>query len=304
VNFNVDTASFATFCVALLVIQHLVICDQLYREFRKYQREQGNSIGFFGQYHALRPVSNHPACLFSSDGKDGSRPNSPKGGDVTSQSKDKSDNADKPNVAPEKYAWVCDKCRVARFKTLDEAVTHEDMCDGIGGDDQAPDEDTDSGEKWYKSFVDRAEKSEMDIKAIENGGKIIVLLQIIAHCDSIGDKVVVFSQCLKTLSYVEEILQSPNWGGFQPFLPDYNGKQRLGGWEKGKEYLRIDGSVDARERGDLVDTFNTEAIAHSKVFLLSTQAGGLGINLVAANRVVLLDSHWNPAISDQAVHRW
>ncbi|EED89286.1 hypothetical protein THAPSDRAFT_263996, partial [Thalassiosira pseudonana CCMP1335] len=261
---------------AIIRVRQSKVQVKLYREFRKYQREQGNSIGFFGQYHALRPVSNHPACLFSSDGKDGSRPNSPKGGDVTSQSKDKSDNADKPNVAPEKYAWVCDK---------------------------SPDEDTDSGEKWYKSFVDRAEKSEMDIKAIENGGKIIVLLQIIAHCDSIGDKVVVFSQCLKTLSYVEEILQSPNWGGFQPFLPDYNGKQRLGGWEKGKEYLRIDGSVDARERGDLVDTFNTEAIAHSKVFLLSTQAGGLGINLVAANRVVLLDSHWNPAISDQAVHR-
>lgn len=120
-----------------------------------------------------------------------------------------------------------------------------------------------------------------------------------AHSDTIGDKVVVFSQCLKTLDFIEEILQSPDWGGFVPYLPD--GHKKFGSWKLNSEYSRIDGSVNANTRGELISTFNT--VEHSKVFLVSTLAGGLGINLVAANRVVLLDTHWNPAISDQAVHR-
>lgn len=62
--------------------------------------------------------------------------------------------------------------------------------------------------------------------------------------------------------------------------------------------------MDAKERGDLIDTFHdTAAENQSKVFLISTNAGGLGINLVAANRVVLLDSHWNPQVDLQAVYR-
>lgn len=120
-----------------------------------------------------------------------------------------------------------------------------------------------------------------------------------AHCDAIGDKLVVFSKSLATLDFIEEILQSPNWHGFTPFLPNHI--KSIGGWNRNKEYSRIDGQVDANERGDLIDTFNT--VEHSKLFLVSIQAGGLGVNLVGANRVVLFDAHFNPAIIDQAIHR-
>ena len=62
-------------------------------------------------------------------------------------------------------------------------------------------------------------------------------------------------------------------------------------------------SVDAKERGDLIDTFHSAGNQGSNLFLLSTNAGGLGINLIAANRVVIFDSHWNPAVDLQAVYR-
>lgn len=150
-------------------------------------------------------------------------------------------------------AWICDKCHRARFRTFEEAEAHEEICDGNYNAEINPDlddydeiiiptkeEDTENDD-WWTSFAERAEKSDLNIKAIDHGGKIVLLLQIIAHCDLIGDKVVVFSQSLPTLSYIEEILNSPDWGGFKFFLPDDGGKQNLGGWKRNQEYLRIDG---------------------------------------------------------------
>ena len=57
-----------------------------------------------------------------------------------------------------------------------------------------------------------------------------------------------FSQSLTTLSYIEEILNSPDWGGFKLFLPDNIRKQKLGGWRRNQEYLRIDGVSYRYER--------------------------------------------------------
>eukprot|EP00804_Cyclotella_cryptica_P008504 CCRYP_004001-RA/>CCRYP_004001-RA protein AED:0.04 eAED:0.04 QI:1833/1/1/1/0.53/0.43/16/4826/778 len=258
---------------------------KLYREFSKYKK--ANNVPFWEQYHALRPISNHPACLsFFRD--QGSRSASP----ITAPDSG-IDPQNQPTHAPKEYAWFCDKCKVAKFDTLEDAVDHEATCQEVPADNDC------GNKEWWKTFYDNVMKSGLDIKAIEYGGKIVVLLQILAHCDSIGDKVVVFSQCLKTLDFIEEILQMSDWGGFLPYLPD--SRKKFGGWKLNSEISRIDGSVDANTRGELISTFNS--VDHSKVFLVSTLAGGLGINLVAANRVVLLDTHWNPAISDQAVHR-
>ena len=149
-------------------------------------------------------------------------------------------------------AWICDKCNIAKFRTFEEAEAHEETCDSTYNNiDTNPDDVAESkipskkgdseNEDWWTSFAERADKSDLDIKAIEHGGKIVLLLQIIAHSDLIGDKVVVFSQSLTTLSYIEEILNSPDWGGFKLFLPDNIRKQKLGGWRRNQEYLRIDG---------------------------------------------------------------
>lgn len=59
------------------------------------------------------------------------------------------------------------------------------------------------------------------------------------------------------------------------------------------KYLRLDGATKADERGQLLARFN-EPNSSFFLFLLSTRAGGLGLNLQAADTVVIFDSDWNP----------
>lgn len=70
---------------------------------------------------------------------------------------------------------------------------------------------------------------------------------------------------------------------------------------KGRDFLRIDGSVDSGRRGDLVDDFNCSE--DTKAFLISSLAGGIGINLCSAAVVVMMDNHFNPSVSSQCISR-
>lgn len=58
-------------------------------------------------------------------------------------------------------------------------------------------------------------------------------------------------------------------------------------------YLRLDGTTKAEDRGDLLRKFNDPGSEYF-LFLLSTRAGGLGLNLQAADTVIIFDSDWNP----------
>lgn len=75
-------------------------------------------------------------------------------------------------------------------------------------------------------------------------------------------------------------------------------------WLMGRQwgYLRIDGSVGGVERQSRIDKFNLEQDKYF-IFLLSTRAGGLGINLATADTVVIYDSDWNPHNDIQAQAR-
>jgi SWI/SNF-related matrix-associated actin-dependent regulator of chromatin subfamily A member 5 len=68
------------------------------------------------------------------------------------------------------------------------------------------------------------------------------------------------------------------------------------------DYCRLDGSTDLDDREEQIDEF-TKKGSNKKLFLISTRAGGLGINLMSANIVVLYDSDWNPQIDLQAMDR-
>lgn len=66
-------------------------------------------------------------------------------------------------------------------------------------------------------------------------------------------------------------------------------------------YLRLDGSSRISDRRDMVAQWQTDS--RWFVFLLSTRAGGLGINLTAADTVIFYDSDWNPTVDQQAMDR-
>jgi len=96
----------------------------------------------------------------------------------------------------------------------------------------------------------------------------------------------VFSQSLATLDLMERFLATHF------------------GYRKGAEYFRIDGSIAAGDRQQDIDEFNKpDHETKSRIFLVSTKAGSLGINLVGGNHVILMDASWNPATDLQATFR-
>ena len=106
--------------------------------------------------------------------------------------------------------------------------------------------------------------------------KLDVFEDLMAEILSEGHKVLVFSQFVKSLTVLKRSLA-----------------------EKQIEYSYLDGSTVNRE--EIISKFQTDC--KQRVFLLSLRAGGVGINLTAANYVVLFDPWWNPAVENQAIDR-
>ncbi|XP_006899638.1 PREDICTED: transcription termination factor 2 [Elephantulus edwardii] len=71
---------------------------------------------------------------------------------------------------------------------------------------------------------------------------------------------------------------------------------------RGLTYATIDGSVNPKQRMDLVEAFNSNSKG-PQVMLISLLAGGVGLNLTGGNHLFLLDMHWNPSLEDQACDR-
>ncbi|CAO3630681.1 unnamed protein product [Cunninghamella echinulata] len=114
-------------------------------------------------------------------------------------------------------------------------------------------------------------------------GKVLLLDRLLTALFDRGHKVLVFSQMTKMLDILED------WA------------TALKGWS----ICRLDGSVSQEARRQQIDEFNDPS-SPVKLFLLSTRAGGLGINLTGADTVIIFDSDWNPQMDLQAqdrVHR-
>jgi len=136
---------------------------------------------------------------------------------------------------------------------------------------------------------------------LENSGKLVILMELITESVRKGDKMLVFSQSLLTLDLIEDVLNRT--AVCTESMNSIDGLSDRRQWRKNTDYLRIDGNTSSSERERLIEMFNKKDNQMLKLFLLSTRAGCLGINLVGANRVVVFDVSWNPCHDAQAVCR-
>ncbi|KAI5184557.1 hypothetical protein NEHOM01_0232 [Nematocida homosporus] len=114
---------------------------------------------------------------------------------------------------------------------------------------------------------------------VENSGKMVLLDKLLVHLKQKGSRVLIFSQMTRMLDILEDYCN----------LRQY-------------EYCRIDGSTGTDERCEAIDEFN-KPNSEVFIFLLSTRAGGLGINLATADVVIVYDNDWNPQMDLQAQDR-
>uniref|UniRef100_A0A1A8CMH2 DNA helicase n=1 Tax=Nothobranchius kadleci TaxID=1051664 RepID=A0A1A8CMH2_NOTKA len=119
---------------------------------------------------------------------------------------------------------------------------------------------------------------QLDNNLLLDSGKFLHLKELLASLKSRGDRVVLFSQFTMMLDIVEVLLKHLD-----------------------HRYVRLDGSTPIAERIVLIDEYNTDPDIF--LFLLSTRAGGLGINLTSANVVILHDIDCNPYNDKQAEDR-
>ena len=118
-----------------------------------------------------------------------------------------------------------------------------------------------------------------DEHLIYNAGKMVVLDKLLNRMQKQGSRVLIFSQMSRVLDILEDYC----------VFRQYN-------------YCRIDGGTAHEDRIAAIDEYN-KPDSEKFIFLLTTRAGGLGINLTTADIVVLYDSDWNPQADLQAMDR-
>lgn len=129
--------------------------------------------------------------------------------------------------------------------------------------------DNESIEKQNKRFLK---------EVVQQSGKFRLMHRMLTKLKERGHKVLIFSLMTRMLDVMEDYLEAD-----------------------GVQYCRLDGSVSQIDRENRIKQFNEDP--DITCFLLSTRAGGLGINLTSADTVIIYDSDWNPQIDLQAQDR-
>ena len=118
-----------------------------------------------------------------------------------------------------------------------------------------------------------------DLYNMKLSGKTSFLADLLSYLRKIHEKIVIVSNYTETLQFISHYCR-----------------------EKGYPYLQLDGSTAAMKRTAMVERFNNPELDEF-VFLLSSKAGGCGLNLVGASNLVMFDPDWNPANDEQAMGR-
>ncbi|XP_024961393.1 probable helicase CHR10 isoform X4 [Cynara cardunculus var. scolymus] len=125
---------------------------------------------------------------------------------------------------------------------------------------------------------------------VQASGKLIVLDRLLQKLRNAGHRVLLFAQMTHTLDVLQDYME----------LRKY-------------PYERLDGSIRAEERFAAIRSFSQQSVIGSSnseashdsafVFMISTRAGGVGLNLVAADTVIFYEQDWNPQVDKQALQR-
>ncbi|KAJ3879309.1 SNF2-family ATP dependent chromatin remodeling factor snf21 [Lentinula edodes] len=132
----------------------------------------------------------------------------------------------------------------------------------------------------FESVEDKVNPSGMiDERIVRTSGKLELLNRVLPKFFATGHRVLIFFQMTKVMDIMADFLR---------YL--------------GVKFLRLDGGTKTEERASFVTLFNAKGSEY-KVFILSTRAGGLGLNLQTADTVIIFDSDWNPHADLQAQDR-
>ena len=129
---------------------------------------------------------------------------------------------------------------------------------------------------WTDLYAHR--ESMVSLANPEFCGKWKVLKRLLKFWHENGDKVLVFSHSVRLLRILQYLFHNTSY-----------------------DLSYLDGSLGYEERQAVVDNFNSDP--KKFVFLISTKAGGVGLNITSANKVVIVDPHWNPSYDLQAQDR-
>lgn len=160
---------------------------------------------------------------------------------------------------------------LANIQNLKKLVNHPDLVadkitDGVDGFE-------DAGKYMPSNWNSRDLRPEL-------GGKVLLLdLMLAAIKSNTTDKIVLVSNYTQTLDLFERLCKKRCY-----------------------QYVRLDGSMSIKKRGKTVDDFNNPESTQF-IFMLSSKAGGCGLNLIGANRLIMFDPDWNPANDEQAMAR-
>uniref|UniRef100_A0A3P9JRS8 RAD54 like 2 n=1 Tax=Oryzias latipes TaxID=8090 RepID=A0A3P9JRS8_ORYLA len=253
----------------------------LYTEFMKRFREAGNS-GWLGlnplkAFCVCCKIWNHPDVLYEALQKE----NQANEQDLDLDDITSAGNARCPAPSTGLKAKVTDSSNSKVNSSLPPLNASQDRTNQV------------ITYEWAKDIM-----SNYRMGVLENSAKMLLLFHIIDESVRKRDKLLVFSQSLSTLTVIEDFLSK------RPMPQNINSSDSQNqNWVRNLNYYRLDGSTSASERERLINQFNDPENNKTWVFLLSTRAGCLGVNLIGANRVVVFDASWNPCHDAQAVCR-
>lgn len=144
----------------------------------------------------------------------------------------------------------------------------------VGGDDER--EERGDIEREERGDTEREERGDDTPLSYKLDAITRIVAAILASTDEL---VLVISTYTQILNFLGKLCDARNWG-----------------------YFRLDGSTDVAQRQSLVNAFNAR-LTPKRLFLLSARAGGVGLNITGASRVVMVEPAWNPAIDAQSVAR-